>query len=85
LQGSGNSYRLTLSSDRLARDVYISFGDLDANVSDNYFDLPPGRSAEITITSSVPLDQLRSALRVVSLVDAFLPDRIVPEKSPVMP
>jgi hypothetical protein len=54
-------------------------------VSDNYFDLPPGRSAEITITSSVPLDQLRSALRVVSLVDVFPPDRIVPEKSPVMP
>ena len=69
----------------MARDVYISFGNLDANVSDNYFDLLPGKAAEVTLTSNAPLDQLRNALTVVSLVDAFPPGRVIPQKSPVMP
>ncbi|HKD92782.1 MAG TPA: glycoside hydrolase family 2 protein [Terriglobales bacterium] len=85
LEASGNSYQLTLSSDKLARDVYISFGDLDAKVSDNYFDLLPGKSEAITITSNAPVEQLRNALSVVSLANAFPPGRVVPEKSPVMP
>lgn len=70
---SPNSYRLTLTADKLARDVYISFGNLDTTLSDNYFDLIPGKSATITITSNVSLDQLRSAMKINSLIDAFAP------------
>jgi beta-mannosidase len=45
----GDSYRLKVSSPVLARSVYISFGEADAEVSDNYFDLLPGESVEIMI------------------------------------
>ena len=69
----GNAYRVTLQSAQLARDVYLSFGDLDANFSDNYFDLLPGESVQIEVSSKAPLEQLRQAMKVVSLSDAFLP------------
>jgi beta-mannosidase len=55
----------------LARSVYLSFGDLDVKVSDNYFDLLPGETVEIIATSSASLDALKAQLKVVSLTDAF--------------
>jgi beta-mannosidase len=66
-------YRLTLTSNVLARDVYISFGALDAKVSDNYFDLLPGRPFQVTLGNEYQLAELQTNMRVMSLVDAFAP------------
>ncbi|HUJ96303.1 MAG TPA: glycoside hydrolase family 2 protein [Terriglobales bacterium] len=73
LSQSGSAYRLKLASDVLAKDVYVSFGDLDATYSDNYIDLLPGQPVEIEVKSPASLDQLKSALKIVSLTDAFAP------------
>jgi beta-mannosidase len=67
----GGNYTITLQSPQLARAICISFGDLDVETSDNYFDLLPGESATVTVKSSATLDQLRSSLKIVSLTDAF--------------
>jgi beta-mannosidase len=69
--GAKDSYKIRISSPVLARDVYLSFGSMDAQVSDNYFDLLPGETAEITATSAASLDQLKAQLKVISLTDAF--------------
>jgi beta-mannosidase len=71
LTKSGDSYRLRVSSPVLARSVYISLGAVDAEASDNYFDLLPGQSMEISINTPASEDALRSGLKVISLVDAF--------------
>jgi beta-mannosidase len=71
LAKNGDSYRLKVSSPVLARSVYISFGEVNAEVPDNYFDLLPGQTVEIAIKSAASEDELRSGLKVVSLVDAF--------------
>jgi beta-mannosidase len=73
--GNGPDYSLTLRSRTPARNVYLSFGDLDVELSDNYFDLLPGEESTIHLTSSATLDQLQLALRVVSLSDAFFDER----------
>jgi beta-mannosidase len=41
--------------------------------SDNYFDLPAGRSVTVTVPAldGSTVERLRSALRVRSLVDSF--------------
>jgi beta-mannosidase len=65
-----NGYKLQLSSPKYARDVYVTFGDLDTFVTDNYFDLLPNEQRTVTVTSSVPLTQLQQAMKVVSIVDA---------------
>ena len=74
LAKSGDSYRLKVSSPVLARSVYISFDKVDAEVSDNYFDLLPGQTVEIAIKTAASEDALRSGLKVISLVDAFSQD-----------
>jgi beta-mannosidase len=66
-----DGYALTLHSSALARSVYISFGDIDVQLSDNYFDLLPKESATVNIKTAVPLEQLRRVLKIVSLTDAF--------------
>jgi beta-mannosidase len=71
LTKSGDSYHLRVSSPVLARSVYVSFGEVDAEASDNYFDLLPDQSMEIAINTSASEDALRSGLKVMSLVDAF--------------
>ena len=70
-KSGGDGYTLTLQSAALARSVYISFGDLDVQLSDNYFDLLPKDPVTITVKTSATLDQLQSALKLVSLTDAF--------------
>jgi beta-mannosidase len=72
---SGDGYQLRISSPVLARSVYVSFNGFDADLSDNYFDILPGQTAEIAIKTNEPEDKVRSGLKVVSLVDAFDPNK----------
>ena len=67
----GEWYRLRLSSRVLARSVSVSFGNVDAKVSDDYFDLLPGQPVEIRVESAATAGELRANLKVVSLTDAF--------------
>ena len=72
---NGSTYTITLRSPVFARNVYLSFGDLDVKLSDNYFDLLPSEEVVIQANSSATLDQLKAALTVVSLTDAFFDQR----------
>ena len=71
LTKTGDDYTLTLQSSQLARDVYVSFGDLDVQSADNYFDLLPGDPVTIRLKSAAAQEQLRAALKVTSLTEAF--------------
>src|SRR6185437_12072263 len=70
LARTNDGYTLTLESDTLAREVWVSFGDLDAEVSDNAFDILPGQQVTLTIHSSASLDVLRKALKLQDVADA---------------
>lgn len=67
----GAGYTVTLQSAALARSVYISFGDIDTQFSDNYMDILPGEPLTITVTSSASLDQLKSAMKLTSLTESY--------------
>jgi beta-mannosidase len=75
ITGPGPEYTVTLRSPVLARDVYLSFGDFDTTLSDNYFDLIPGEEMVVRVKSSATLDQLKQAMKLVSLSDAFFEER----------
>jgi beta-mannosidase len=68
---AGGSFTIRVTSPVLARSVYLSFGDLDVSLSDNYFDVLPGETIELHATTSFPLAELRSKLKAISLSDAF--------------
>ncbi len=66
-KADGDGFALSLSSDTLARDVWLSFGDLDVSVSDNAFDLLPGEPLTIRVHGKATLEQLSTALQVREL------------------
>ncbi len=64
-------FKLHISSDVLARSVWIRLPPNDAELSDNFFDILPGQGVDVTIQSTRTLDQLRKELQLMSLSDAF--------------
>jgi beta-mannosidase len=72
LTKTADGYALTLQSRELARDVQISFGDLDAQAADNYFDLLPGEAVTVGVKSAAAAAQVQAALKVFSLTEAFV-------------
>jgi beta-mannosidase len=71
LAKTNDGYMLTLDSDKLASEVWVSFGDVDAEVSDNAFDILPGQRVTVAIRSKASLDALRKALKVQDMADAM--------------
>jgi beta-mannosidase len=71
LNKTDEDYVITLKASQLARSVYLSFGDLDVQTSDNYFDLLPAEPVTLRIKSSATPEQLRAALKITSLTEAF--------------
>ena len=67
-----NTYLITVSSPVLARDVDLSFGAIDAKVSDNYFDLLPNEPVNITVSTNASLSELKAEMKIISLTDAFV-------------
>jgi len=72
LNGSDGTYTLRLQSAALAKDAYVSFGDNETEISDNYFDLLPNEAVTVQVKSKVSLERLKSSLRVRNITDAFL-------------
>ena len=68
---SGDAYTISLQSAKLARNVYISFRDLEVEAEDNYFDLLPSEPITLRLKTSATLAQLKTRLVVTSLTDAF--------------
>lgn len=66
-------FKLTLSSGKFARAIYLALANHDGSFSDNYFDLLPGRTVEVEFRTraSLTTDAFRRALKVRSMVDAF--------------
>ncbi len=71
LTKTDEGYAVTLQSSKLARNVYLSFGDLNVETADNYFDLLPGEPVTIRLKSSATLEQLQGSLKTMSLTEAF--------------
>jgi beta-mannosidase len=69
---SANGFKVALSTDKFAKDVYLS-GFTESFFSDNYFNLIPGKKVEIEFRTSekMSLDEFRRKLKLRSLVDAF--------------
>ena len=68
---------ITLQSDRLAKDVYLSCSNAQGFFSDNYFDLLPGELRTIRFSPSasliVPLE-----IKIISLVDSYHSGSVAP-------
>jgi beta-mannosidase len=66
-------FRLTLTTDRLARAVHLSAPGSEGSFSDNFVDLIPGRPVEVEFRADrrARLEDFRKGLKVRTLFDAF--------------
>ena len=66
-----DGYELTLSSDRLAKNVYLTVDDpAEGYFSDNYFDLLPGEQKTVYYRSVTEIRGFKEKVKVITLVDA---------------
>ncbi|MFG6461694.1 glycoside hydrolase family 2 protein [Roseateles sp. DXS20W] len=71
LRADDGGHALEIAATTLARAVWIDFGDLDAELSDNALTLLPGERATLRVNSTASTAALRAALRIRSLADAL--------------
>jgi beta-mannosidase len=66
-------FEVEITAQALARFVWLELDGAEVLFSDNYFDLPAGRTVALTFTppQGWTVDRVRQALRVRSLVDSF--------------
>lgn len=66
-------FRITLSTDRFARAVYLSAPAYTGFFADNYFDLIPGQEVQVEFRAaqSIRLNNFRKQLKVRTMADAF--------------
>jgi beta-mannosidase len=66
---AGKGYVLELHAAKLVRALWVDFGDIDAEVSDNALTLLPGESVTLRVDSRAGLAALRKSLRLRSVAD----------------
>lgn len=64
-------FTIELSTDKLAKNVYLTADAEDGFFSDNYFDLLPGRPVRISYTTKNTSADLEKVLKITSLVDSY--------------
>jgi beta-mannosidase len=64
-------FDISLTSEVLAKNVYIQIGDEDGDLSDNYFDLLPGEVKTIRLQTEITAPRLNEILTIQTLLDAF--------------
>jgi beta-mannosidase len=65
---NGDDYSVEVKNDKFAKNVYISFEDFDANLSDNFFDLEAGSKKTVTFKGAgLTADELSKKMKVLTL------------------
>ncbi|MCV2370465.1 beta-mannosidase [Roseateles oligotrophus] len=67
LRRDGQGYMLELHAAGLARALWVDFGDIDAELSDNALTLLPGEHVSLRLASKASLAMLRKSLRLRSI------------------
>lgn len=66
-----DGYDVTVKSDQFARGVFLSIEGIDNFFSDNYFDLLPGQSKVIHVTTTLDKAAFDKQLKTESIADAY--------------
>ncbi len=66
-----DGYELTLSSNKFAKDVYLSFDKDEGFFTDNYFNLFPGEVKEVKLQTNKNIEDITGKLKIISLVDSY--------------
>jgi beta-mannosidase len=70
---SGSTFIVEISSNKLAKNLYLRADELEGRFSDNYFDLLPNKSIEIKFSNndSITLEEFKKNLKIFTLTDTY--------------
>jgi beta-mannosidase len=71
INGADGGYEITLSTDKLAKNLYMTIGDEEGFFSDNYFDLLPGQTVKVKLETNLDKEKLQEVFAIRTLDDAF--------------
>jgi len=66
-----DGFDIEISTDKLAKNVYLQIGNEEGFFSDNYFDLLPHEKATVHLKTDISEKQLNEVLSIRTLIDAF--------------
>ncbi|MGD9929700.1 MAG: glycoside hydrolase family 2 protein [Mangrovibacterium sp.] len=64
-------FEISLQSNKLAKNLFMTIGDEEGFFSDNYFDLLPGELVKIKLQTAIPKEKLDEVLAIQTLDGAF--------------
>jgi beta-mannosidase len=67
---STSGFTIELTTNILAKNIYLTCNDDEGFFNDNYFDLIPGAQKTITVTTHLRQDEFKRSLKIISLVDS---------------
>lgn len=65
------NYEINISSDVLAKNVFLTLGDEDGFFSDNYFDVLAGESVNIKLETELSLEEIKKVIQLRTLDSTF--------------
>jgi beta-mannosidase len=68
---TAKGYEITLFSDKLAKNIFLSLENIDGFFSDNYFDLLPGKKVVVELQTSATIKDIDKEVNIMSLVDSY--------------
>jgi len=73
IKETNNGFTVKLSTDKLAKNLYLRADEIEGRFSDNYFDLLPGEKIEIQFNSNeeLSLSKFKKTLNIFTIVDSF--------------
>lgn len=64
-------FEISLNTDKLAKNLYMTIGDEEGFFSDNYFDLIPGKTVKVKLETNVLKENLNEVFAIQTLDSAF--------------
>ncbi|MDZ7358583.1 MAG: glycoside hydrolase family 2 protein, partial [candidate division KSB1 bacterium] len=68
---TSDGYRIDLSTDALAKSIYLSIDEIDGLFSDNYFDLLPKQKATVFFYCGQKTADFGRKLKIMTLCDSY--------------
>ena len=64
-------FKIVISSDKLAKNIYLTAAGMEGFFSDNFFDILPGQTIEVSFDTNQQDERFEEVLQIVSLVDSY--------------
>jgi len=71
INATDGGFEISLTTDKLAKNLYMTIGDEEGFFSDNYFDLLPGQAIKVKLETKLTKEKLQEVFAIQTLDGAF--------------